>query len=145
MYAGHYKNSKFPWRAWEYNSYDGYRIDIRRTNKLSNTLVFWSFTSGSPQKHVWGTKQVQQKSSRADIRCTRLRIELRVFFVSIGTLGLRIFGGRTNSSVFNGPERMVPGQVWMMDNFWEQRLLLTVFSNLLPSPNGYQIHAGFNL
>ena len=38
------------------------------------------------------TKQIQKKTSLVDIWCTRLQIAFRVFFVSIGTLGLRGFG-----------------------------------------------------
>jgi len=37
-----------------------------------------------------------EKASQADIWCARLQTTLRVFFVSIGTLGLRRFGGRAN-------------------------------------------------
>ena len=73
-----------------------------------------------------------------DIRCTRLRIALHVVFVSRGTLGLPRFGVWANSSVFAGPKRMVPGQVWMMDNFREQQLLLHLYlihSHLERPPN----------
>ena len=40
-----------------------------------------------------------EKSSRADIRCTRPQIALRVLVVSIGIQGLQRFGGRENSFV----------------------------------------------
>ena len=64
------------------------------------------------------------KSSRADIRCTRPEMALRVVFVWTEILSLRRFCGRANSSVVVNPERVVPGQVWMIDNFGEQQLLL---------------------
>ena len=74
--------------------------------------------------------------SRADMRCTRLQMALRVFFVSIGTLGWRKFGGRENSSFFTHPKRVVPRQVWKVD---KQQLLLQVVSEIFPSQNEYQI------
>ncbi len=30
------------------------------------------------------------------------------------------------------PKRVVPGQVWMMESFWEQQLLLQVVSDIIP-------------
>jgi len=66
----------------------------------------------------FATKQVQKKWSRADIRCTRLRMALRVFFVSMGIpdcedlVTVRIY------EVLSVQNEL--SQVWMMDNFSEQ-------------------------
>jgi len=103
----------------------------------SNTVdgIKWAtlWCSGALQvfRHkTLGHEAGPEKSSWADIRCTRFLVDLRVFFVSIGTLGLRIFGDRTNSLVFTCPKRRVPGQVWLMDEFWEQQVSLQVFSDI---------------
>ena len=72
-------------------------------------------------KTHFGHEEGADKSSRADTRCTRLRIALLVFFVSTGTLGLRRFGGRTKSWVSTHQKRNVPGQVGMMGNFCKQQ------------------------
>jgi len=51
-----------------------------------------------------------EKSCPADIWHTRLQTALRVFFVSVGPLGLRRFGGRANSLVFAHNKQIVPGK-----------------------------------
>jgi len=79
----------------------------------------------------FGHETIPEKSYRADIRCTRLQLALRVFLVWTGTLGLRRFDGRTNSSVFTHPKIVFPAQVWMMGNVWEQQLLLHL-SDMFP-------------
>ena len=55
-----------------------------------------------------------EKSSRADIWCSRPQIALRVFVVSIGTQGLRRFGNRVKFSVLAHQERIVQGQAWIL-------------------------------
>ena len=83
-------------------------------NQLSNTLVFWSFTSGSPIIKTFFNPGKSWKTPRADIWCTVPgQVALRAVFVSIGTLGLTRFDGWANSSVFMYDERIVPGHVWI--------------------------------
>ena len=66
-----------------------------------------------PTKTRFGHETGPDKSCRADIWCTRLQIALRAFFVSIGTLGFRRFGGRGNSVAFTYQKLTVTGQVWI--------------------------------
>ena len=78
------------------------------------------------------------KWSRADIRRTRHHMVLRVFSVSKGILGLERFDRMTIAVIFTGPKRMVPGRVWMMDNFWEKQFIWQIFpiySHLQKIPN----------
>ena len=62
-------------------------------------------------KTRFGHETRPEKSSRADIRCTRLQMALRVFLVSTEILGLQRFGGQARSSVFIVPKLTIPGQV----------------------------------
>jgi len=116
---------------------------IRLTELFKQHFGVFELHTWFATKTRFGHETGPEKSSRADLRCTRLLIALRVFFVSTGTLGLRSLGGRTSSSVLTGPKRMVLGQVWMTDNFGEQQVLVQVLSNICPSQNGCQM-AGFN-
>ena len=60
-----------------------------------------------------------------DRRCTRLQMTLCASFVLNGILGLRGLGGRTNSSVFTGPKRMLPGHVWVMRKLLRTTIVTT--------------------
>jgi len=62
-------------------------------------------------------KKVPGKGYRAHIRCIRLQMALRIFFISTGILGLQRFDGRANQSALKNPKRIVPRQVRMMDTF----------------------------
>lgn len=104
----------------------------------------WSFTTGLQQKR-FAHQNGQENTSRADIRFTRLRMTLRVFFISIGLLRLRRFGGQTRSSVFTtSPKRTVPGHDWMVDNSRETQLLLQVFLIYCHLEMGTEPQAGFD-
>jgi len=76
--------------------------------------LWWRFIYRSCQNDQagFGHEAIQEKSSRVII-CTRLQIASRIFFVSIGTVGLRRFSGRANSSFSKKRKRIVPGQVWI--------------------------------
>jgi len=75
---------------------------------------------GVLELHFWvatntrcGHETGPEKASRADIWFTRLKLVLRAFFVSIGTLGVQRLSGRANSWIFMYHKRIVPGQVWI--------------------------------
>ena len=70
---------------------------------------------------VYNTSVFHQKCPgqwcQADIRCTRLQMSCAFLFVSTGIVGLRRCGDRTNQLGFDDAQRVVPGQVWMVDIF----------------------------
>jgi len=88
-------------------------------HKLSNTLVFWGLNICST-KNTFSPRNKSRKWYRVDIRCTRLQMMLRVFFVLTGIPDLRRFCDGTILPCFTGPKRIVPGQVWIMDHFSKQ-------------------------
>ena len=65
-----------------------------------------------PQKQ-FGPKQVQKNHLGLMLGVPGSELVLRVFYVSIGTLGVRTFGGRANSSALTYQKRIVPRQVWI--------------------------------
>jgi len=66
---------------------------------------------------------------------------LQVFSVSRGVwISIDLAAGRTHMFL-PVQKQIVLGQVWVMDNFWEQQLLLQVFPDIYQCRNGYQIHS----
>ena len=92
-------------------------------------------------RQMFGHQKGPGKLPRADIRwifgVPGRKKALCVLVVSSGLLGLRRFGGRTNSSFFANPKRL-DLCVWSRDDFREQQLLLQIVSDIFPFQNVFK-------
>jgi len=72
------------------------------------------------EENIFATKQVQENDLGLIFCVPGSEWHCTSFFVSAEIPGSRQFDDCTNLQFFMDPKRLVPGQVWMMDNFSKQ-------------------------